>query len=269
MAEAKINHHLSVAICNAVLACEALAKDNLLSERTLTGALLGALKASFALSKDPNLHLGWAVYNEGREDNDYSEAATGVDFALIVALNSGELRFAVFQAKRTNNEDYTHIRANQTRGKKPNQTSQLATLYNASVALMNQVQNRNDVKLRDLRWVHYLAYCNPILAVPLTSMKDQLADEMSKPGSSTSFDATDLGCNLLDMLPTAAMPKSLSWLTIGTVRQHTKLPAFFSEMPLVFIAGQPLGMKPRKFLRSLLTVQKPRVALRAGRRRAP
>lgn len=224
----------------------------MLSERTLTGAILGALKTSLDLHSTPEFQLGWAIYNEGIEDNDYSEAATGVDFALVVVLKTGLIRFAVFQAKRPNNVNYTHIRANQTRGKQPDQVSQLVTLRDASLQLRNEVKNCNDSALKDLRWVHYLAYCNPIVCVPLARMQAQVDAEVAVAGSSSSFDATTLGTEFSAVMTSAPLVRSRYWLNIGNEKSVVQLPAFFSQMPIALIAGRPLGNNPGKFLRSLL-----------------
>ena len=248
-----LDARLALAISQAVNACDELAQGNMLSERTLTGALLGSLKTSLAIHATQDFQLGWSIYNEGPEHNDYSEAATGVDFGLVVVLKSGLIRFAAFQAKRPNDVGRTQIRANQTRGEHPNQISQLITLRDASTQLMNNAKDRNNTTLKDLRWVHYLAYSNPITCVQLARMQKQVDAESTVPGSSSSFDAIDIGIEFSAVIMSAVFARSKYWLNIGSLRGFSQLPPFFSQMPIALIAGRPLGMAPGAFLRSLLT----------------
>lgn len=254
---------LALAINHAILACDELTLENIINERTMTGALLGALKTSLNLHSTKNFKFGWSIYNEGREDNDFSEAATGVDFGLIVVLKSGVVRFAVFQAKRPNDVGYRFIRANQTRGEPPNEVSQLLALRDASAALMKQLHPAKEIALRHLKWVHYLAYTNPLVCTPLSRMGDQVEAEEKAAGSSASFDATVNSNELAGVLLSSVFRTSWHWLTIGSIKKSEKIPEFFSRMPIALISGSELGVAPEHFLRSLFDFQpKPHRKLR-------
>ena len=243
---------------NASEACNELAQGNVLNERTLTGAVLGALKASVSMQVELNVDMGWAIYNEGPADNDYSEGATGVDFGLLLVGETGLIRFTVFQAKRPTNVPQTHIRANRTRLVEGEEKSQLIDLRDASLELMRACKPAATIGVKELRWAHYLAYCQPIKGIALSEMQTEILQEETQPGTSEAFDATKRGQLFDAVLISGATMKSLVWLTIGSISQPHSLPAFFRQMPIAVITNSKgLALAHENWWEILFSTQAP------------
>lgn len=236
---------------DVVATCEALAKDNVLNEVTLTGAVLGAMHTSTLHHPEATKALMWSIYNQGPAKDPYSEGATGMDFGLIIVHHTGLARFAAFQAKRPSNSKGTGLAVNRTRDDETlGPVSQLVTLHQAAKELA--IACKKSDELENLRWVHYLHYGEELKCIPLSSLGNALDEELKKPGSSGTISIVGLGTTFDSILVAGLNTNARAWLTMGYVGQLSAIPDYFREMPLLLVAdAKGLGMKPSEFWKKL------------------
>ncbi|MBZ2621903.1 hypothetical protein [Xanthomonas phaseoli] len=225
--------------------CKNLLHKGLLDEETTTGAILGAMAASYPIlaTTKGQSKINWHRYNKSSARDPNSEARNGADFTLWLLGDEGNSRVAIFQAKksavrRTASGWRVDVRHEST-DLSGNPCAQMVALAELADQLLRTNQTPAVInpknELGHLEWIHYLLYGpSEPLCIPLSRMSDLYPAEKNLQGSRNEFTFVPKDeKTFLKVLSSGINQNTKQWLTVKTKELFKMFPAWISISPII------------------------------------
>lgn len=235
-------------------------------EETLTGMFLGSLLSqlswttlAFAAPGDRSDACYWSHYSKHGRD-EFAESRLGADFALVLPYGPGQVKVAVFQAKREIPDSRGRINIGQSRSNKKGDVFRQYDLLRHHGQLIERdlaMAHGGHTPKESMNWIHYLGYMKDGLVCRSMSSMGTFKSSVAKNTGYVPVPMSAFVVPFLDLLTLSTLETGngfFGWLPMTILQAQAMLPEFLELSDIYFIGDESIG--PRPLLKNLAAFER-------------